>query len=324
MNYEKKEARMLSRMGPRPVYGQALSSLAAKNNNVIALSADLGRSSGLDRFSKENPNQFINTGIAEQNLIGCAAGLARAGLKVYASTFAPFASLRAGEQVRMNMGYMQEPVKLFALGSGLSLGFLGNSHFGLEDLSVIRSIPEVNIICPADCFEIYKTIEALQDFNKPAYVRITGSMNCPIVYENDYDFKIGRAIEVCPINEINVLSHGSIVGNCKIAIQDLEKENNINIGLVNFHTIRPIDEEMLTNLAEKSKKILIFEEHLVDGGLSTAVLEFFNKNRLDTRNIYRFGIDTWIKKSGNYDFMLKELGLDKNGIKSKIHELITE
>lgn len=321
MNYEKKEARMLSRMGPRPVYGQAVSSLAQKNEKVIALSADLGRSSGLDRFSKEYPNQFINTGIAEQNLIGCAAGLARSGLTVYASTFAPFASLRAGEQVRMNMGYMQEPVNLFALGSGLSLGFLGNSHFGIEDISIMRSIPGINIICPADCFEIYKTVNALSTFSKPTYVRITGAMNCPILYEGDYDFVIGEAVEINELSNINVISHGSILGNCKSAITDLESENNIKIGLVNFHTLNPLDKKMLDTLAEKSDKIIIFEEHLRDGGLGTAVLEYFNENNLDSRTIHRFGIDTWIKRSGTYEFMLKELGLDKEGMKNTILDL---
>ena len=126
----KRSARTMSRMGPRPTYGQAITAVGSINENVIALSADLGRSSGLDRFSKDFPSQFINTGIAEQNMVGVAAGLARTGFDVFASTFAPFASMRASEQVRMNMGYMEEPVKLVALGSGLAMGFLGNSHYG--------------------------------------------------------------------------------------------------------------------------------------------------------------------------------------------------
>ena len=126
----KRNANMWSRIGIRAFYGQALSGIAAANPNVMAVSADLGRSSGLDRFSKEYPEQFLNAGIAEQNMVGVSAGLARMGFDVFASTFAPFASMRASEQVRMNMGYMHEPVKLVALGSGLAMGFLGNSHYG--------------------------------------------------------------------------------------------------------------------------------------------------------------------------------------------------
>lgn len=321
IEFNQKNARLLSRMGPRPVYGSAVSNLASRDSKVIALSADLGRSSGLDRFSKDNPNQFINTGIAEQNLIGCASGLARAGLTVYASTFAPFASLRAGEQVRMNMGYMQEPVNLFALGSGLALGFLGNSHFGLEDISIMRSIPGVNIICPADCFEIYKTVEALREFSKPTYIRITGGMNSPIVYEKDYKFEIGKAIIINPLSQVNVLSHGSVLGNCLSAIREF-KEDNINIGLVNFHTINPFDERMLLKIYKSSKYILIFEEHLINGGLGSKVLEFLNRKGLDTTRVFIHGIKSWIKRSGSYEFMLSELGLDKKGIKSFIKKRI--
>ena len=264
MEFNSKNARMLSRMGARASYGQALSSLAIENKNILALSADLGRSSGLDRFSKEHANQFINTGIAEQNLVGTASGLARTGFSVFASTFAPFASLRASEQVRMNMGYMQEPVNLVALGSGIALAYLGNSHFGLEDISIMRAIPGINIICPADCFEIYKSLEASVNYDKPLYIRLTGAINCPIVYKEDYDFEIGKAIEIKKSQNINVISHGTTVGHCKKAIEDLE-ESGIEIGLTNFHTINPLDESKLDSLYKKSERILIFEEHVKKG-----------------------------------------------------------
>ena len=321
MEYTSKNARMLSRIGARASYGQALSSLATKNNNILAISADLGRSSGLDRFSKENPNQFINTGIAEQNLVGCAAGLARAEFSVFASTFAPFASLRASEQVRMNMGYMQEPVNLVALGSGLALAYLGNSHFGLEDISVMRSIPGINVICPADCFEIYKTLEAAADFNKPLYIRLTGAINCPVVYKDDYKFEIGKAVTIKEIKKINVLSHGTTVGYCKKAIEELEADG-YEVGLFNFHTIKPLDTSTLDKIFEESDKILIFEEHVKTGGLGSAVLEYFNDHNKDSSMIYRYGIDGWIKKTGTYAFMLSDMSLDAEGIKQSIKKHI--
>nr|WP_169618099.1 SDR family oxidoreductase [Ruegeria sp. PR1b] len=184
LEISKRNARMWSRMGIRAFYGQALSAIASENPNVLALSADLGRSSGLDRFSKEYPAQFLNTGIAEQNMVGVAAGLARTGFDVFASTFAPFASMRAAEQVRMNMGYMHEPVKLVALGSGLAMGFLGNSHYGLEDLAVMRAIPGLTVVSPADCAEIYKVLLACVDYAHPVYIRLTGAINCPVFEVN--------------------------------------------------------------------------------------------------------------------------------------------
>ena len=151
---DKRKARAWSRMGPRAVYGQFLLKMACEDLKVLALSADLGRSSGLAAFAKKLPSQFFNTGIAEQNLVGVSSGLARMGYKVFSTTFAPFASLRAGEQVRMNLGYMQEPVNLVALASGFALGFLGNSHFGIEDIAVMRAIPGITIVSPAAAISI--------------------------------------------------------------------------------------------------------------------------------------------------------------------------
>ncbi len=317
MEFTSKNARMLSRIGARACYGQSLSSLAIKNKNILAISADLGRSSGLDRFSKEHSSQFINTGIAEQNLVGCASGLARTGFSVFASTFAPFASLRASEQVRMNMGYMQEPVNLVALGSGIALAYLGNSHFGLEDIAVMRAIPGINIICPADCFEIYKALEASVDYQEPIYIRLTGAINCPIVYKDDYQFEIGKAVTIKNRKKVNVLSHGTTVGHCKKAIEELE-EDGFEVGLINFHSIKPLDFEMLDKIYNDSDKILVFEEHVKTGGLGSAVLEYFNDNNKDSSMVHRHGIDGWIKNTGTYDFMLAELKLDKEGIKLSI------
>lgn len=319
MEFTSRNARMMSRIGARASYGQALSSIAADNKNIIALSADLGRSSGLDRFSKENANQFINTGIAEQNLVGTASGLARTGFSVFASTFAPFASLRASEQVRMNMGYMQEPVNLVALGSGLALAYLGNSHFGLEDIAVMRGIPDINITCPADCFEIYKTLESAVSFQKPLYIRLTGAINCPIVYKEDYKFEIGKAVEVKKIKSVNVISHGTTVGHCKLAIEQLEAEG-FEVGLINFHTIKPLDNEALDKIYRESSKILIFEEHVRNGGLGSAILEHYNDFDKNTSILYRYGIDGWVKKTGTYNYMLSETGLDSLGIKSTIEK----
>jgi transketolase len=309
----KKTTKIWSRMGVRAVYGQALSGMASENKNVLALSADLGRSSGLDRFSKEYPDQFINTGIAEQNMVGVAAGLARSGFDVFASTFAPFASMRASEQVRMNMGYMQEPVKLVALGSGLAMGFLGNSHYGLEDVAVMRTIPGLTIISPADCAEIYKTLEACIGLKQPVFIRLTGGINCPIVYQEDYAFEIGKAIWLRPQTNITVISAGTTVGHC-LKVADALMEIGIYVGVLNMHTIKPLDDTAIADVIYRSKTIFVVEEHTKIGGLGSAISDYVMASGAYAGKLYTHGIADRYLMTGNYPFLLKENGLDAAGI----------
>lgn len=187
-------ARQWSRIGSRGVFGQAILSVAETHPEMMVLSADLGNSSGLDRFKKTFPDQFLNTGIAEQNMIGIAAGMAKEGFNVFATSFAPFITMRAAEQVRMNLGYMEMNVKAVSIGSGVSMAFLGNSHYGIEDVSVMRSIPNITVVSPADCAEIFKVVEAAANHQGPMYIRLTGAVGNPPVYTEDYEFKIGKAI----------------------------------------------------------------------------------------------------------------------------------
>ena len=320
LEINKKNSRLWSRMGARAFYGSALSSIAAQNLNVIALSADLGRSSGLARFATEHPEQFINTGIAEQSMVGTAAGLARMGFDVFASTFAPFASLRAGEIVRMNMGYMQEPVKLVALGSGLAMGFLGNSHYGLEDVAIMRAIPGITIVSPADCAEIYKTLLACINYEHPVYIRLTGAINLPIVYEADYDFKIGRAVWIRPPRATTIISCGTTVGH---ALNSVSKfmERGLEIGLLNMHTIKPLDTEAIDECVRVSDNICIIEEHTSVGGLGSAVLQYINDQHPDySGKILLHSLKDDYLKTGDYAYLLSENKLDANGISQFLSE----
>jgi transketolase len=314
-----RNARAWSRIGPRAIYGQALSALATANPNIIALSADLGRSSGLDRFSKEKPEQFLNVGIAEQNMVGCAAGLARMGFDVFASTFAPFASMRASEQVRMNMGYMREPVKLVALGSGFSMGYLGNSHFGLEDVAVMRTIPGLTVVAPADCAEIQKTLEACVGFKQPVYIRLTGAVNAPVVYTEDYAFEIGRAVRLTPLRDIMLISSGTTVGHC-LGAGELLAQSGIEVGILNMHTIKPLDAEALADVRESARVIFVIEEHTTIGGLGSAVLEHYNDIGRPCPTIFRHGIVDRFVETGDYAFMLKQNRLDADGIAGFVRE----
>lgn len=311
----KKNAKSWSRMGIRATYGQAISAFASQNKNIIAMSADLGRSSGLDRFSKEFPDQFINTGIAEQNMVGCAAGLARMGFDVFASTFAPFASMRASEQVRMNMGYMHEPVKLVALGSGMAMGFLGNSHYGLEDIAIMRTVPELTIISPADCAEIYKTINACIGLQSPVYIRLTGAVNCPVVYEEDYEFEIGKAVWIRPCTDVTIISSGTTVGQCLMAAEVL-RENGVQVGLLNMHTIKPLDRTAIETCVKNSKYLFVIEEHTKVGGLGSAILEYINEHHEFKGKLITHGINDRYVETGDYAFCLETNGLDAKGIAS--------
>jgi len=299
------------------VYGQFLLKMACEDLKVLALSADLGRSSGLAAFAKKLPSQFFNTGIAEQNLVGVSSGLARMGYKVFSTTFAPFASLRAGEQVRMNLGYMQEPVNLVALASGFALGFLGNSHFGIEDIAVMRAIPGITIVSPADCYELYKCLIAAKDFNSPVYIRLTGGVGMPVVYEEDYSYQIGKAIIVRPIEKLTIISHGTTVGHALQAASQLE-DDGIMVGLVNMHTIKPLDTDILNQVISKSEHILVFEEHTVVGGLGSAILEYMNDTQQNGVVLHRHGVRDRFPRTGDYNYMLETLGLNSSGIKKAI------
>ena len=316
----KRNSRLWSRMGARAFYGSALSAIAVDNPNVIAMSADLGRSSGLARFAAENPTQFINTGIAEQGMVGTASGLARMGFDVFASTFAPFASLRAGEIVRMNMGYMQEPVKLVALGSGLAMGFLGNSHYGLEDVAIMQAIPGLTVISPADCAEIYKTLQACLHYPHPVYIRLTGAINLPVVYEEDYEFKIGKAIWITPPNHTTIISTGTTVGHALRALKELE-QSEPNIGLLNMHTIKPLDHEAIAQCVKSSQNICIIEEHTKIGGLGSAILQHINEYHSEySGRILMHSIEDKYVDTGTYQFLLETNKLDHSGIVQFLRE----
>lgn len=315
-------SRTWSRMGARAFYGSALSAIASENTNIIAMSADLGRSSGLSRFANERPDQYINTGIAEQNMVGVAAGLTRMGFDVFASTFAPFASLRAGEMVRMNMGYMHEPVKLVALGSGLAMGFLGNSHYGLEDVGVMRTVPGLTIISPADCAEIMKTLQACVGFKHPVYIRLTGAINLPVVYEEDYDFVIGKGVWIRPVQRTTIISSGTSVGHALAAVKELD-EVGANFGLLNMHTIKPLDAEAIAHCVANCDQICVIEEHTSVGGLGSAVLQHINENHPDYRGrILLHSISDNYVQTGNYAYLLETNKLDASGIREFLRERV--
>jgi len=311
-----KDYKLFSKLGPRAVYGQSLLRLAEKNPQVVALSADLGSSSGLERFRITYPNRFFDVGIAEQNLVGISAGLAKEGYIPFASSFAPFITMRAAEQVRMNLGYMHLNVKLVAIGSGLSMGFLGNSHFGLEDLAIMRSIPDLVVLSPSDGLEIVKCVEAVSEFSGPVFIRLTGQPNMPIVYDHDYEFTIGKSVLLRQGSELALIATGSMVSLAIEVASELDKLG-ISTEVINMHTIKPIDTGALMNLGQRSIPIVTIEEHSIIGGLGSAISDYFSDSQTVTK-ILRIALPDQFGPTGEYSFLLDYHGLTTNKIITKI------
>ena len=310
----KAKARLWSRLGARATLGQALLE-AAREHDFYVMSADLAQSSGLGRFKGEFPERFMNAGIAEQNMIGIAAGLAKDGTNVFATSFAPFVTMRACEQVRMNMGYMQLNIKTVGLGSGLVMAQLGNSHYGLEDGSVMRAIPGMTVVSPADGAQIVKAVEALCDFTGPVYLRLTGGPGLPVVYEEDFDFRIGKAITVREGKDIAVIAAGTMVYYANKAAEILA-EKGIEASVIDMHTIKPLDTEAVE--ARLGKKLIVtVEEASVVGGLGSAVAEYLAPKK-DKPPQLILGIRDFFPHAGGYPYLLEQCRLTAEQIAEDI------
>ncbi len=261
-----------ARMGIRAAYGMALLEIRKNNPKVFAMSADLGRSSGLGRFAEEFPDSYLNVGIAEQLMISMSAGLARTGRSVFASTFAPFATLRAGEFMRMEMGYMQMPVTVVGLGSGLSLGYLGNSHYGLEDIGVVRSMAGILIFSPADASEMILTLNRLAQNPEPAYLRLTGAPQSPALFDSISETQSIESSFFGKVGTKLVVSTGAISGEVRRAVESLglDLKGELDFGFLHVNQIKPLG-ETTRKILEASNDILVLEEHLAYGGLSSAI-----------------------------------------------------
>ena len=296
-----------SLIGQRATFGLIALEIVKKQEDLIILTSDVSTSAGLDRFRKSYPNNFIDVGIAEQNLVGIAAGLATEKFKVFTTTFSPFQILRCCEQIKVNLGYMKKNVKMIGLASGLALGSLGFTHASIEEIGVIRSIPNITIISPCDGLELVKTIYALLDYNQPCYVRLTGTSNNPIVNKDDYDFKIGKAVEITNGDDATLFCNGPLVYNC-IEASNILKNQSINISVVNMHTIKPVDENKIIEKINKNKIIFTAEEHNVIGGLGSAVAEVVSSHNANCKLI-RLGVNDNYPKGGSQKYLQDVNGL---------------
>lgn len=315
MKIDKRSARVWSMIGPTGLFGVAMHELARENRNLCVVTADLCSFSGLERFAREFPERFYNVGIAEQNMVGIAAGLTGEGMDVYAATYASFLSTRALDQVRISMGYMKLPIKLVGLTAGFASGILGATHMSLEDLSIMRSIPNIRILSPADGIETIKCLEAAMYYKGPVYIRLTGGARMPVIYKEDYDYKIGQSDQLKEGKEICVLATGSLVRAALEAAMELE-HLGISTAVVNVHTIKPFDMAMLRETA-KYKLVVTAEEHSVIGGMGSAVAELFSSYKYHPP-LLRIGVEDEYPHGASYPYLLERCGLAKDKMAEKI------
>lgn len=309
--------KILSRLGASGAISQAALDIVQNDRNAIFLTADTSSFSGLTRLKEKYPDNILNVGIAEQNLIGVAAGLANEGFNIFATTYSSFLSLRSADQIKVCLSYMNYPVKLIGLASGVSAGILGPTHMSIEDVALMRALPNITVISPADCLSVIKTFEALKKYNKPSYIRLSAVQNCPIVYKEDFNFEIGKAIELKSGSDICIIATGTMVANA-IKVADKLTEENISASVIDMHTIKPLDTSILDKYCNV-KMMVSIEEHSVIGGLGSAISEYYAFKDKRPRLMVK-GISDFYPKAGEYDYLLNECGLTSDKLFENIYK----
>lgn len=270
---ERKYIRYLSLIGARGVLGQALLDMADDGKKFYAISADLAKASGFDRLCEKYPDTCINTGIAEQAMMGVAAGLSYLGTPVYATSWAVFSAMRVTDHMRNYMGGMKRNIKLIGLDSGLTKTEFGISHANPQDIAIFRSQPNVRIIAPSDGQMLYKMIQIIQHDDIPTYVRMTGGERLPVIYADDTKVEIGKAITLREGEEVAFLSTGVIINEVLKATEMLQ-DYGVSCTVIDFNTIKPLDVNCLEGIKEH-KLIVTVEEHSIYAGFGSAVAEYF-------------------------------------------------
>lgn len=308
----------MEKQATRDAYGLALVELGGLYNDVVVMDADLSKSTKTADFAKAFPQRFFNAGIAEQNLMGMAAGLAACGKVVYASTFAVFATGRAFEQVRNSLAYGKLNVKVCATHAGVTVGEDGGSHQSVEDIATMRSIPNMTVVVPADGMSTRQAVLALYHQQGPAYLRL-GRPSIPLLYDENAEFQIGRGIELKQGSDATLIACGLMVARCLEAARILEQEG-IQVSVVDMHTVKPLDEELVIRKARETGAIVTAEEHSVIGGLGGAVCETVCAHC--PVPVLRLGIEDKFGQSGSPDELLDYYGLNVGQIMMNVRKII--
>lgn len=302
----------------REGYGAALVKLGEKYDNLIVMDADLAAATKTGMFKKAFPDKFYDAGIAESNMIGIAAGLAATGHIVFASSFAMFAAGRAFEQVRNSIGYTHLNVKIGATHAGISVGEDGASHQCCEDIALMRTIPGMVILNPADDVEAEKAVFAAAEYEGPVYLRF-GRLAVPRIFDEDYDFQIGKGVELTEGNDVAIIATGLMVNEALMAAEELKKEG-INARVINMATIKPLDKDIVIKAAKETGAIVTAEEHNVIGGLGGAISEVICENY--PVPVVKLGVEDTFGRSGPAVELLHLYGLDAEHIVAKAKQAI--
>ena len=305
----------VKKIATRDSYGNALVELGQAHDDVVVLDADLAAATKTATFKKAFPERHIDCGIAEANMMGIAAGLSTCGKVPYASTFAMFAAGRAFEQVRNSIGYPHLNVKIGATHAGISVGEDGASHQCNEDIALMRTIPGMTIINPADDIEAKAAVMAAYEIDGPVYMRF-GRLAVPVINDNpDYKFEVGKGVLLKDGSDITILATGLEVGESLAAAEKLEAEG-VSVRVINIHTIKPIDKDIIIKASKETKKLFTVEEHSIIGGLGSAVAEVLAEE--NPSPLYRIGVRDTFGESGPAVELLHKYKLDAEGIYEQI------
>ena len=302
----------------RESYGMALLQLGKENEKIVVLDADLSKSTKTNDFKNQFKDRFFNVGIAEQNLIGIAAGLANVGLIPFASTFAVFATGRAFEVIRNSVCYPKANVKIAATHAGITVGEDGGSHQSVEDIALMTSLPNMTVIVPADHTETMAAIKAAADHKGPVYIRL-GRCNTEDIFNEEYEFKIGKGVQLTEGNDIAIIATGMMVDISIKAAKELKQEG-INARVINISTIKPIDKEIIIKAAKETKGIVTVEEHSVMGGLGSIVASLVSDEYPTI--VKMVGIQDVFGESGTPMELMNKYGLNVSGIKEKVYTIL--
>ena len=310
----------VKKIATRESYGNALVELGNKYDDFIVLDADLAAATKTGTFKKAFPERHYDCGIAEQNMVSIAAGVAATGKKVFASTFAMFAAGRAYEQVRNSIGYPHLNVVIAATHAGISVGEDGATHQCNEDIALMRTIPSMVVLSPADDTESKLALEAAYKHDGPVYIRF-GRLAVPVIFGDDYKFEIGKGVTLKEGNDITIIATGLMVTEALKAWEILN-EKGISVRLINMPTIKPLDEEIVIKAAKETGRIVTVEEHTVIGGLGSAVCDVVSENC--PVPVTKIGINDVFGKSGPATKLLEEFGLSAENIVNTVHKALNK
>ena len=311
---------MADKVATRDAYGNALLILGAENPNVVVLDADLSKSTKTADFGKKYPERFFNMGIAESNLLGTSAGLAAAGKIPFASTFAIFAVGRAFEQIRNSIAYPKLNVKIAATHSGITVGEDGGSHQAVEDVAIMRAVPNMVVLVPADGEETRQVVLAAAKYYGPVYIRM-GRLAVPLLFGEDYKFEIGKANILKEGTDVAIMANGLMVSMALEAAEELAVKG-ISVSVVNVASVKPLDVETIVRVAEQTKAVVTAEEHNIIGGLGSAIAEVLGE-KLPTP-IVRVGLNDTFGESGRPQELLEKYGLTKVDLVKAVHEVLAK